>query len=101
MATVSVVKYGDSFGFLGLYMVKPEYRGKGYGIQIWNTGLAYLKGRTIGLDGVVAQQDNYQKSGFTLAYRNIRYQGTGGGCLPTESGIVQLSTLPVDDTNYQ
>jgi hypothetical protein len=27
------------FGFLGFYIVKPEYRGKGYGIQIWNAGL--------------------------------------------------------------
>jgi GNAT superfamily N-acetyltransferase len=97
IATVSVVRYGDSFGFLGLYIVKPEYRGKGYGIQIWNAGLAHLRGRTMGLDGVVAQQDNYTKSGFTLAYRNIRYQGTGGGCLPAESEIVQLSTLPFDE----
>ena len=95
IATVSVVKYGDSFGFLGFYIVRPEYRGKDYGIQIWNAGLAHLKGRTIGLDGVVAQQDNYKKSGFTLAYRNIRYQGTGGGYFPTDSGIVQLSTIPL------
>jgi GNAT superfamily N-acetyltransferase len=97
IATVSVVKYGDSFGFLGFYIVKPEYRGKGYGIQIWNAGLAYLRGRNIGLDGVVSQQSNYKKSGFTLAYRNIRYQGTGGGDFPTDSGIVQLSTIPFDE----
>lgn len=96
IATVSVVKYGDSFGFLGFYIVKPEYRGRGYGIQIWNAGLAYLRGRTIGLDGVVAQQENYKKSGFTLAYRNIRYQGAGGGDYPTDSGIVPLSTIPFD-----
>ncbi|MGZ4981767.1 MAG: GNAT family N-acetyltransferase, partial [Methylobacter sp.] len=25
IATISVVKYGDSFGFLGFYIVKPEY----------------------------------------------------------------------------
>ena len=97
IATVSVVKYGDSFGFLGFYIVKPEYRGKGYGIQIWNAGLALLRGRTIGLDGVVAQQDNYKKLGFTLAYKNIRYQGTGGGHYQGNSGIVPLSTLPFDD----
>lgn len=96
IATISAVKYGASFGFLGFYIVKPQYRGKGYGMQIWNAALAYLSGRTIGLDGVVAQQDNYKKSGFTLAYRNVRYQGTGGGHLPTDSGIVQLSTLPFE-----
>lgn len=48
IATISAVKYGESFGFLGLYMVKPEYRGKGYGIQIWNAGMRYLEGRSIG-----------------------------------------------------
>ena len=34
IASISVVKYDDSFGFLGFYIVKPEYRGQGYGIQI-------------------------------------------------------------------
>lgn len=96
VATISVVKYGADFGFLGFYMVKPAYRGKGYGIQLWNSGLTYLRGRTIGLDGVVAQQNNYKKSGFALAYRNIRYQGIGGGHLPVDAGIVPLSTIPFD-----
>ena len=96
IATISVIKYGASFGFLGFYIVKPEYRGKGYGIQIWNAGLKYLEGRNIGLDGVVAQQDNYKKSGFKLAYRNIRYQGIGGGNPPDNSEIVKLSTLPFE-----
>jgi len=95
IATISVVKHGESFGFLGFYIVKSEYRGKGYGIQIWNAGLKYLEARNIGLDGVVAQQDNYKKSGFKLAYRNIRYEGIGG-CPPPDSEIVQLSTLPFE-----
>ena len=95
IAVISAIRYGESFGFLGFYIVKPEYRGKGYGIQIWNAGLEYLKGRNIGLDGVVAQQGNYKKSGFELAYRNIRYEGRGGGKFPECSGVVKLSTLPV------
>ena len=95
VATVSAIKYGDSFGFLGFYIVRPEYRGKGYGIQIWNAGLKYLEGRNIGLDGVVAQQDNYKKSGFKLACRNIRYQGMGGDPYQ-DSEIIQLSKLPFE-----
>ena len=97
IASISAVKYGDSFGFIGFYIVRPEYRGRGYGIQIWNAAMAYLSGRTIGLDGVLAQQENYQKSGFTLAYRNIRYQGTGGGERLTDSSLVPLSTIPFDE----
>jgi GNAT superfamily N-acetyltransferase len=100
IATIYAIKYGESFGFLGFYIVKPEYRGKGYGIQIWNAGLKYLEGRTIGLDGVVAQQDNYKKSGFKLAYRNIRYEGIGGCTLPgSDSEIVKLATLPFETIN--
>jgi len=97
VATISVVRYGNFFGFVGFYMVKPEYRGKGYGLQIWNAGLAKLSGRTIGLDGVVEQQSNYKKSGFSLAYRNIRYQGFGGGSFPSDSGVIPLSSIPLDD----
>ena len=96
IATISVMKYDESFGFLGFYIVKPEYRGKGYGIQIWNAGLKYLEGRNIGLDGVLAQQDNYKKSGFKFAYRNIRYEGVGGGNPYQNSHIVNLSTLPFE-----
>ena len=77
IASLSAVRYGDRFGFIGFYIVHPNFRGQGYGFKLWQAGMEYLAGRTIGLDGVVAQQANYQKSGFTLAYRNIRYEGTG------------------------
>lgn len=99
IAVISVVKYGGTFGFLGCYIVKPEYRGQGYGLQIWHAGLAYLEGRTIGLDGVVAQQGNYMKSGFSLANANIRYQGVGGGDFPDNPDIVPLSTRPFAELN--
>jgi len=72
---ISVVKYGPSFGFLGFYIARPPVRGKGYGIQIWNAGMKRLGGRNVGLDGVPAQQANYRKSGFRLAWNNVRYEG--------------------------
>ncbi|WP_411361053.1 GNAT family N-acetyltransferase [Pseudidiomarina sp. YC-516-91] len=73
IACISVIKYDSSFGFLGFYIVKPAYRGQGYGMQMWQAGLHYLEGCNIGLDGVVEQQQNYKKSGFKLAYGNIRF----------------------------
>ncbi|MCK9200787.1 MAG: GNAT family N-acetyltransferase [Gallionella sp.] len=96
IATISAVKYGDSFGFMGFYIVKPEYRGAGYGMKIWQAAMARLTGRNIGLDGVVAQQDNYRRSGFKLAYRNIRYQGTGGKPVAADGRIVPLSAVPFE-----
>nr|WP_209319120.1 GNAT family N-acetyltransferase [Pseudoalteromonas sp. Isolate6] len=97
IASISVVKYDDTFGFLGFYIVKPEYRGQGYGMQIWQAGLQYLAGCNVALDGVVAQQDNYKKSGFKLAYRNMRYEGVGGGEAPDCSNLVALERLPVEE----
>jgi ribosomal protein S18 acetylase RimI-like enzyme len=75
IACISVVAYDLKFGFLGFYIVKPEFRGRGFGLQIWQRGIERLADRNIGLDGVPDQQSNYRKSGFTLAYRNIRYEG--------------------------
>ena len=100
IATISVVRYGETFGFLGFYIVSPEFRGQGYGIQIWNAGLKYLAGRNIGLDGVVDQQENYKKSGFNLAYRNVRYEGTGGGDYPEGAGIVDLASLQFEKVAF-
>src|SRR5262245_53286325 len=71
-ATISCVNYDERFAFLGFYIVRPDLRGQGHGLRIWNAAIAHSPGRTIGLDGVVAQQDNYKKSGFKLAYANIR-----------------------------
>jgi len=96
IATISAVKYGASFGFIGFYIVKPEYRGQGYGMQLWNAALDTLKGRNVGLDGVLAQQQNYQKSGFQFAYRNIRYEGVGDGQPTNHSEIVELSNVPFE-----
>jgi GNAT superfamily N-acetyltransferase len=75
VGSISAVRYGEHFGFIGLYIVKPEFRGKGFGFRIWQHAMAYLAGRNIGLDGVVEQQGNYRKSGFQLAHRNVRFEG--------------------------
>lgn len=50
--------------------------------------------QNIGLDGVVEQQNNYKKSGFKLAYRNIRYEGFGTSKEIKDKNIVFLSEIP-------
>lgn len=96
VAVISAMQYGETFGFIGFYIVKPGWRGQGFGLAVWKAGMARLAGRTVGLDGVVDQQANYRKSGFELAWRNCRYQGTGGGRIPADGAIVALGTLPFD-----
>jgi GNAT superfamily N-acetyltransferase len=96
VATISAIHYGTTFGFIGFYIVTPQYRGKGYGIQIWNEALKKLAGRNVGLDGVLAQQRNYERSGFKLAYRHIRYEGIRDDRTPDRPEIIILSTLPFE-----
>lgn len=96
ISTISAVKYGSSFGFIGFYLVKPDYRNQGFGIQIWRAALERLQHRTIGLDGVVAQQQNYQRSSFRLAHRNIRYGGTGGVRVAPDANLIELPQVPFD-----
>jgi ribosomal protein S18 acetylase RimI-like enzyme len=96
VATISVVKYGTDFGFLGFYIVKHGFRGRGLGWSLWQAGMASLAGRNVGLDGVVAQQDNYRKSGFALAWRNVRQEGLGGGEASSDRRIVPLADLPFE-----
>jgi GNAT superfamily N-acetyltransferase len=92
---VSAVSYAGRFGFLGLYIMRPEFRGRGFGIRLWQAAMARLRGHNIGLDGVFAQQRNYAKSGFRLAYRNVRYRGqTGAAELPA-------SVLPAAEVGFE
>ncbi|MFN8882613.1 MAG: GNAT family N-acetyltransferase [Alphaproteobacteria bacterium] len=70
---ISATDYGAAFGFIGFYLMRPEFRGKGHGMALWRAAMARLQDRVIGLDGVVAQQANYRKSGFSLLHRNIRF----------------------------
>ncbi|MFC5218590.1 GNAT family N-acetyltransferase [Streptomyces coerulescens] len=76
VSAISVVNYGSDYAFLGWYLVRPDVRGRGYGLTTWKTALAHAENRTVGLDGVVDQQDNYRRSGFELAHRTFRYAGT-------------------------
>jgi ribosomal protein S18 acetylase RimI-like enzyme len=92
---VSAVRYGSGFGFLGLYIVKAEHRGQGFGLVLWRAALDHLGDRVVGLDGVVAQQENYRRSGFRLAFRNIRQKRRGGGEAPP--GLTELAAVPIGE----
>ena len=93
VATISCVNYDDRFAFLGFYIVRADLRGSGHGLRIWNAAIAHARPRIIGLDGVVAQQDNYKKSGFELAYANIRYGGTVAAP-PAPADVIALDKVP-------
>lgn len=93
-AVISAVQYSSDFGFVGLYICRKDRRGSGLGYRLWQTVLNDSVLKTIGLDGVVDQQDNYRKSGFEFAHRNIRF---GGVVIANTPAPDDLFTLAVDD----
>lgn len=95
VAGISAAAYGSDYGFIGLYICRPDRRGQGHGKAVWNAGMEYLKGRTVGLDGVDAQLANYRAMGFRPSYRTIRWSGAFDGAAPP-AGLapVAASNLP-------
>ncbi|MFD8825062.1 GNAT family N-acetyltransferase [Streptomyces sp. NPDC059605] len=98
VSCISVVRYGTGSGFLGFYLTRPELRGQGYGLQTWQAGMARLEGRNVGLDGVVAQQPNYRKSGFRPVWTNMRHEGLPptGPTAPAGTALVDARAVPFD-----
>src|SRR5215467_746023 len=94
-ATISCVNYSTSFAFLGFYIVREDLRGRGHGLRIWNAAIVHAGPRVIGLDGVEAQQQNYRKSGFKLAYANVRYGGSVVAPDPQRVSVVALNDVPL------
>ncbi|MGH4030256.1 GNAT family N-acetyltransferase [Actinomycetota bacterium Odt1-20B] len=95
VSAISVVNYGERYAFLGFYLVRPDRRGRGHGHATWKAALAHAGDRTVGLDGVVAQQDNYRRSGFEFVHRTLRFAGR----VPAGEGRAagpRRHVLPVD-----
>lgn len=78
----AVISYNNVFGFMGLFIVHPDYRKQGIGKKLWYLRRDLLlkrlqKNATIGMDGVVAMQPFYEKGGFKIAFRDERYECIG------------------------
>lgn len=75
VAAISVVNHSPDFAFLGLYICRAAYRGRGIGYALWKHALEHAGDRVVGLDGVPEQQENYVKSGFAHSGSTVRYSG--------------------------
>ena len=100
----AITSYNGEFGFMGFFIVRPEYRGRGLGNTLWHARrdrlLARLRpGASIGLDGVFAMQDYYAKGGFAFSHRNLRFRAeipAHPAALAVDEVIAPLATVPFD-----
>ncbi|MBG0796936.1 GNAT family N-acetyltransferase [Methylocystis sp. L43] len=95
LGCVSAVVYDESFGYVGLFIVRPAHRGQGVGLRLLNVALRHVQGRNVGLDAAIDLQQTYARYGFKFAYRNIRHRCVGGGEAPPD--VTELADVPFDE----
>ncbi len=88
VGTISIVKYAGGFTFVGFIIVRPDLRGKGIGSMLYRFLEDSCRGFDVGLDGVVQMQATYERLGFKLAHKNVRYAGTAKGKLSSQCILI-------------
>jgi GNAT superfamily N-acetyltransferase len=96
IGAISAVAYDETFGFIGFYIVRPDYRGHRVGLALGRTAMTYLGARNIGVDGVENKVKNYETYGFKLAYHNIRFEGRTAKKSGAPDSIKPASDVPFD-----
>lgn len=101
----AITAFGEGFGFMGLFIVRPEYRGKGYGNTLWLARRDRLKARlksgaAIGMDGVFDMEPYYAKGGFVRSHRHLRYVGELTPMV-TRTNEQGLEILPVQQVPFE
>ncbi len=103
VGAISAITYGDGFGFIGLFIVLPEFRGGSCGKELARRALKYLGERAIGVDGVIDKQSCYRRLGFEPAYKTIRYRGVSPQAASETNGselrLIDLRRLPLRSVN--
>jgi hypothetical protein len=94
----TIMSYDGRFGFMGLFIVRRDQRGRGLGAQLWRYRLNRLQGRlapgaAIGMDGVLAMKQFYERGGFVFAHNDVRYQGLAGGTMDP-------AVRPIDSSGF-
>jgi GNAT superfamily N-acetyltransferase len=99
----AITAYGGEFGFMGFFIMRPEFRGRGLGNRLWQARrerlLARLRpGSSIGMDGVFDMQGYYAKGGFVFSHRNLRFRTEIRTPSPSRSteDVVALRAIELD-----
>ena len=78
LGTVTALRYGQSFGWIGMLLTDPESRSKGIGTQLLRHAITYLESQgleTLRLDGTPMGYDIYSRHGFVDEYEIRRWEG--------------------------
>jgi GNAT superfamily N-acetyltransferase len=100
----AITSYG-TFGFMGFFIVRPAFRGRGLGNALWQARRDRLLGRlqpgaSIGMDGVLDMQSYYSRGGFEFSHRDIRFRADipdDVATPPADPSMVALAQVAFDE----
>ncbi len=79
---IAGVRYNESYGFLGLFLVIENFRGRGFGLQLWKKAFNHLCDLPcVGLEAAPERISDYSKWGFNISSKTTRWQWLGDGKL--------------------
>jgi GNAT superfamily N-acetyltransferase len=90
----AIMAYGRTAGFMGLFIMHPEWRQQGLGRCLWHERLRRLRARLdpaapIGMDGVFEMVPFYEAGGFRSLHRDLRFEGVA------EAGMADPAVEPL------
>lgn len=97
IAAGSAVVYDESFAFFGFYIVQKKFRKSGFGLALTKRLHDYIGSRNMGMDGLPAMVNKYEKLGYAIAHQNVRYIGQGPIPLNTSIIVSPLSSIHFKD----
>jgi GNAT superfamily N-acetyltransferase len=94
--TVTAISYGQELAWVGMLLVRPDFRRKGIGRRLMEHAVEYARGvgiRCIRLDATPAGLPLYQKIGFATEWTMTRWQGANVAGQNPESAAPGLRKL--------
>lgn len=82
IGAIAAVNYGG-YGFVGMLLMDPAFRGKGYGKRLIAQATDHMAGLpNVGVDAVLPMVPVYEKLGLKRAYGTVRHRLPAGTLLP-------------------
>lgn len=97
IAAGSAVIYDEHYAFCGLYIVTPEYRHYGYGLQLTQERLKYVGNRITGIDGVLEKVSKYERLGYVPFHKNIRFALKSAESFQPHPQVIDLRPLSISE----
>lgn len=94
----ATVRYSGELGFMGLFIIRPDFRNQGLGRTLWHYRRDLLISRmspngTIGMMAVENMKPFYEKGGFKYFGMGTRYGGKVDTEINTQATVLDLVNL--------